>query len=499
MNKIDQRKIFLSLFAFTLIIILLIVSELYSYLLFHNISEILSITIAAGIFVIGWNTRNYSDSSFFTIFGISSLFTGIIDIFHTLSYEGMAIFLYYTSNLPTQLWIIARFMQSISLFLALILINRSVNYNYMFLAYTLITFILISLVFLRLFPTTYLPGYGLTLFKIICEYIIILILAISIYILFMNRNQFSKRIYILILISIIASIFSELSFTFYIDVYDLSNFIGHVFKIIAFLSIYAGILQIGLENPIEMLFKQLKDREQKLTDLYKQTNFYKDLFTHDIANVIQNLISNIELINHYDKDNQIDPKIKNRIDLMNLKLIESKKLIRNILMLTNIEEMDEVNKSVNLLTEITEAIHIVRNSYPNRKINLNVEKFDKPIYVRANEFLIGIIENILNNAVKYNNSEIIRIQIKHSVLTKHNKEYIKLEFIDNGIGISPQQKEIIFKKGYKTRKGGKGLGLGLSLVQKIVKLYEGEIWVENRVKSDYSKGSNFVVLLQIYA
>ena len=39
------------------------------------------------------------------------------------------------------------------------------------------------------------------------------------------------------------------------------------------------------------------------------------------------------------------------------------------------------------------------------------------------------------------------------------------------------------------------MGLGLSLVKKTIDRYNGKIWVENKVKDDYSKGSNFIILI----
>ena len=39
------------------------------------------------------------------------------------------------------------------------------------------------------------------------------------------------------------------------------------------------------------------------------------------------------------------------------------------------------------------------------------------------------------------------------------------------------------------------MGLGLSLVKKIIESYHGQIWVEDRFEGDYSKGSNFIVLI----
>lgn len=70
-----------------------------------------------------------------------------------------------------------------------------------------------------------------------------------------------------------------------------------------------------------------------------------------------------------------------------------------------------------------------------------------------------------------------------------------MEFSDNGIGVPENRKEIIFKRGNRELKGSKGMGIGLSLVKKIIKGYNGKIWVGDKVKGDYSQGSNFILLI----
>ena len=39
------------------------------------------------------------------------------------------------------------------------------------------------------------------------------------------------------------------------------------------------------------------------------------------------------------------------------------------------------------------------------------------------------------------------------------------------------------------------MGLGLSLVRKILESYNGKIWVENRIEGDHTQGSNFKILI----
>jgi len=100
------------------------------------------------------------------------------------------------------------------------------------------------------------------------------------------------------------------------------------------------------------------------------------------------------------------------------------------------------------------------------------------------------------NSVHYNKSETVEITVNISRIRDTDKDYIKLEFKDNGIGIDDSSKNSIFQESScKKPLGSKGMGLGLSLVAKLIELCEGKIWIEDRIKGDYTQGSNFVVLI----
>ncbi len=104
-----------------------------------------------------------------------------------------------------------------------------------------------------------------------------------------------------------------------------------------------------------------------------------------------------------------------------------------------------------------------------------------------------MFENILHNAIKYNQNESVKIHVDITKTLIDTKSYIKMEFKDNGIGIIDKKKESIFHKGHNKDNNVRGMGIGLSLVKKIIESYHGKIWVENRIENDNTQGSNFIV------
>jgi PAS domain S-box-containing protein len=246
-------------------------SSWYDYLLFHSIAEIFSILVAFSIFIIAWNARRLLDNSYFIFIGIAFLFIGALDLVHTLVYPGMGIFPEYGTNQAAQLWICARYMQSLSLLMAPLFIGRRLRVNWLMVGYTVILALLLLSIFQwRNFPVCFVEGAGLTTFKIVSEYVVSLLLLGAIFTMWQKRRQFDTNVLRFLLAAIVVTIASELAFTLYEHAYALPNLIGHFLKIVAFYLIYKAIIETGLVKPYNLLFRNLKQSEEQYRDLYEE-------------------------------------------------------------------------------------------------------------------------------------------------------------------------------------------------------------------------------------
>jgi len=260
-----RKKTYLSMVFGILLLFGLYMTNLHSYLLFHSLAEIFSIVVACSIFMLAWNSRRFLGNTYLLFIGIAYLFIGGLDLTHTLAYKGMGVFAGYGANLPTQLWIAARYVESLSLLTAVFFLGRKLRADLAFLGYGLAISLLLGSIFLwNVFPICFIDGVGLTPFKKISEYIISLILLGSIAMLLGKRREFDAGVLRLLVASIAVTIVSELAFTFYVHVYGLSNAIGHYLKIISFYLIYKAIVETGLTRPYALLFRNLKQSEEAL-------------------------------------------------------------------------------------------------------------------------------------------------------------------------------------------------------------------------------------------
>jgi len=241
--------------------------------------------------------------------------------------------------------------------------------------------------------------------------------------------------------------------------------------------------------------QKVKESEQNYLKAFNTSSMYKDIFAHDINNILQNIQTSIELSELYLENPEKLKDINKLYHVIKEQINRGSKLVSNVRKLSQIEESEIPLKSMNLCTILNESLQSIRSGFQSRDINIHVDSFSKKSLVQANDLLIDIFDNIITNGIRHNNNPKVEISIKVSKEQISEAKYIKMEFKDNGVGITEKQKKNIFQKRTNKYKSGKGMGLGLSLVKKIIDIYKGFIWVEDRIEGDYTKGSNFILLI----
>ena len=237
--------------------------------------------------------------------------------------------------------------------------------------------------------------------------------------------------------------------------------------------------------------------EKKYKKAYNRAEFYNDLISHDLNNILQAILSSTQINERYIGDPEKLDILKKNFSIIQKNVLQGAKLVKDLNKLSQLEMEDIKLTKVNLCEVLKSSIAFLKQSYPERDINIQVEAFDAKLFIQANELLTDIFDNLLLNAAKHNIKPSIEITIRMSQKKINGINYLKMEFMDNGIGIQDSVKPNIFERGYRKDKYVEGMGLGLSLVSQIIKSYQGKNSIKDRVEGDHTQGSNFIIFLKL--
>jgi diguanylate cyclase (GGDEF)-like protein len=277
----------------------------YSFLGFHTFTELFTIIISFSLFSFAWWTRDLNKNNLFLFLACGYFWIGLLDLFHTLTYKGMSVLVLDDGNISTQLWLASRYMESMLLLAGPLIANQRIKAFGIFYVYGLLSLIFILAILNGHFPTAFIEGTGLTQFKILSEYAIDVILVASIYTLWRYAPLLSKDEKSLISMAIIFTILAEISFTFYISVYGLSNLAGHIFKLFSFWMIFQAVVVANLKTPYaklresELRFKNIFDNSEVSIweeDLSKVATELDTLRKNAIPDLRQYLFDNPEFV-----------------------------------------------------------------------------------------------------------------------------------------------------------------------------------------------------------
>ncbi|SHM04116.1 sensor histidine kinase [Flavobacterium xinjiangense] len=217
-----------------------------------------------------------------------------------------------------------------------------------------------------------------------------------------------------------------------------------------------------------------KQREDLLLNLEKQNqvlNEYAHMVSHDLKAPLRSIDT---FINWFIEDNQ---EMMNETNMKSLNLILSNVekmdlLIKGILNYTAVENNENQDRTINLNILIDETL---RTLHISEHVEITVKNELPKVF--GNDFRYKqLFQNLIQNAIKYNDKEKIIVEIGNSESTNEISFYIK----DNGIGIPQQYQTKIFDIFSKLENNDPSSGIGLSIVKKIIDFYNGTIWLESQ-------------------
>ncbi|MFN3873097.1 MAG: PAS domain S-box protein [Ignavibacterium sp.] len=172
------------------------------------------------------------------------------------------------------------------------------------------------------------------------------------------------------------------------------------------------------------------------------------------------------------------------------------RLLETLNMILTLSKVESEKVNLNLsdvsLTELVDEVRILFDSVARKKnIELKSSYPKEGLSIKSDpKILREILNNLVNNAVKYTEKGSILIEVKRNELTGEIMVRVK----DTGIGIPKDKLDIIFEEFRQASEGlarnFEGTGLGLSITKKFVQLLGGKIFVESQV----GLGSTFTVV-----
>ncbi len=232
-----------------------------------------------------------------------------------------------------------------------------------------------------------------------------------------------------------------------------------------------------LRDTLNQLFDRLERQIKQISD-------FTDNASHQLMSPLTVLNTELELIlKQSDKNDKQRPVL----EVMHEQTQRMIHIVKTLLVMARVQHSCEDQRRVfNIATVINEDI---RKLFRDHRITYEIEK---NLHVRGNrDYFSLVVQNLIDNAIKYSDSHapvLVRAYKEHSM--------VHLEVEDFGVGISDEEKTMIFERFYRGRASdqyeARGFGLGLSLVYSVVTAMGGKI----DVLDNHPRGTRFIISLK---
>jgi signal transduction histidine kinase len=232
--------------------------------------------------------------------------------------------------------------------------------------------------------------------------------------------------------------------------------------------------------------KRMEEANKKLIQAEKLASIGRISagIAHEIRNPLTSVKLNIQKLFQSDRLDEIE---KEHLSLSQEGIVQMEKFIKDLLDFTRASELNLNRFSIEQILD--ESIKIVADSLELKKIVLERDyELDLPKVFVDGDKMRQVFLNVLRNAYE-TAEEGGRIKVSLSLLKDEPGKKIKVEIADNGSGIPPEKREIIFEPFYTTKSSG--IGLGLANARKIIEQHNGSI----KVRDDFKQGACFEILI----
>ena len=245
----------------------------------------------------------------------------------------------------------------------------------------------------------------------------------------------------------------------------------------------ANLVAMQLKSAINL--RERKKAEAQNTKLLKaleksndELQEYAHIVSHDLKSPLRSINALTSWIKE-DNKTKLDAASMQNLGLIEITLEKMEQLISDILEYSSVGASSNDNEKVNLndlINDLKEVLYVPEN--------ISILLLNKLPTVKGDRIKFQqVFQNLIGNAIKFNDKDKGVIKIDYL----EHKSYYQFSIKDNGMGIEEKYHKKIFKIFNSLNKSKDSSGIGLSIVKKIIDLYQGEIWLESKL----NKGTTF--------
>lgn len=242
-------------------------------------------------------------------------------------------------------------------------------------------------------------------------------------------------------------------------------------------------------NLLRQKMEEHRLRNEQLAETDRKKDEFIALLAHELRNPLAPLVTGVELLQN---PNLPAKSLETIRGAMGRQVQHLTRLVDDLLDISRITsgKIELRREPMWLDDAVQRAIEANQPSMESEGHQLDVERPDERVPVEGDLVrLTQVISNLLSNAIRYTPKG---GDLKLAYRREGDEAVV--EVTDNGRGIPKEMLDRIFEMFVQERDGGRGLGLGLTLVEQLVRMHDGKVVAES---SGVGEGSTFRVLLPV--